>query len=215
MQFHLVYSGPLPAGGNKSKPDQVRVIRDKLHPQLEYLWQTHTALKRLRSTAVVVKVEGSGKYLAGPESPFDPEFDASMPVPKGHVDLCEPLSQNGHVHIPLVRKSLDLNCSLDIPFLRQEDPGNLVLQGGDIDNRIKTLFDALTMPKPDNETKYPQRGGVTYSLLESDSLISGVNVSTDRLLFPTSEKPDEVHLTIQITVRVLKLGSWNVCLMGA
>ena len=105
------------------------------------------------------------------------------------MDLCEPvLGDNGNLHIPLVRKSLDLNCSLDILFLRQEDPGQLVLQGGDVDNRLKTLFDALAAPKLENERAYPQKQKVTYSLLETDALISGFNVSTDRLLFPENRK---------------------------
>ena len=46
-EVHLVYSGLLRASGNKPKPDDARDIRDKLHPQIEYLWQTHSALKRL------------------------------------------------------------------------------------------------------------------------------------------------------------------------
>ena len=39
-----------------------------------------------------------------------------------------------------------LTCGLKILFLRKEGPGKLILQGGDIDNRLKTLLDALKMP---------------------------------------------------------------------
>jgi hypothetical protein len=49
-------------------------------------------------------------------------------------------------YIPLIRKSLHLACALDIQFLRHEEPGLLVLQGGDLDGRLKTLFDAMRMP---------------------------------------------------------------------
>ena len=38
-----------------------------------------------------------------------------------------------------------LVASLDIMFLRPEEPGLLVTQGGDIDNRMKTLLDALAI----------------------------------------------------------------------
>jgi hypothetical protein len=31
---------------------------------------------------------------------------------------------------------------------------------------------------------------------------------------PDTNKPNEVHLVIEVTVRVLNLGTWNVCLMG-
>jgi hypothetical protein len=36
---------------------------------------------------------------------------------------------------------------LNILFLRADIPGKVV-QSGDIDNRLKTLFDALRMPQP-------------------------------------------------------------------
>lgn len=212
MRFHLVYNGPLPPSANKGKPDWARDIRDKIHPQLEYLWRTHTALKRLRSTARVATQPGA--YFSGLDSPFEPEFDPDEPLQEGFVDLCEPLQYDSKTYIPLVRKSLDLVCSLDILFLRQEDPGALILQGGDIDGRIKTLLDALTVPKIDVERKYPQAQDVTYCLLESDTLVSGLEVSTDRLLFPKLTYPNEAHLVIEVRVHVLKLGSWNVCLAG-
>jgi len=42
---------------------------------------------------------------------------------------------------PLVCEKLHLICELDIIMLRPEAPGSVVTQGGDIDNRLKTLFD--------------------------------------------------------------------------
>ena len=92
MQFYLVYSGPLSGSGNKSKPDEVRIIRDQLHPQLKLLWETHTALKRLRHTARVPKT--SGTHLADAESPFDPPDEwLTRPLQEEFVDLCEPLQR--------------------------------------------------------------------------------------------------------------------------
>src|SRR6266849_6098917 len=64
--------------------------------------------------------------------------------------LKKPVLIGGKQFVPLVRQSLALACSLDILFLRREEPGSLILQGGDIDNRIKTLFDALKMPTADD-----------------------------------------------------------------
>ena|SRR5438034_11108659 len=112
------------------------------------------------------------------------------------------------------QKILGLNCSLKIMFLRQEDPGELVLQGGDLDGRIKTLFDALRVFDADVEKKYPQTQNPTYCLLESDTLISSFDVSTGRLLMPQTDHPHEVHLVVEATIRVLRLGNWNVCLVG-
>jgi hypothetical protein len=212
MKFHLVYSGPLPASANSSKPDDVRAIRDGFHPQLLLLWKTHVALKRLRWTARVAK--DPARFLGTAQSPFELAEEPIYPPQEGFVDLCEPLTKGDKTYQPLVRKSLDLNCYLSILFLRQEDPGSLVLQGGDLDGRIKTLFDALRVPEADVEKRYPQAQNPTYCLLESDTLISGFNVQSGRLLVPQTKHPHEVHLVIETTIRVLKLGPWNVCLAG-
>jgi hypothetical protein len=215
MQFRLVYRGPLPASGNSSKkPDDVRRIRDQFHPQLELLWRTHRALKRLRYTARVPDGSGSAMGMAVDESPLDVEFDPSHPVKSGYVDLTEPIAQDGKTYVPLVRKSLDLTCSLGILFLRQEEPGALVLQGGDLDGRIKTLFDALRMPTADVVARYPQAQDPTYCLLENDSLISAFDVDSDRLLLPETDHAHEVLLVIDVSVNVMRLGTWNYCLLG-
>src|ERR1700747_3171775 len=197
MRFHLVYSGPLPASGNKPRPEYAQAIRDKFHPQLELLWKTHAALRRLKFHAHVPSNPNEGLWVPGMDSPFAADWNPDeVPVPDGFINLCSPIVKGTKAYIPLVRKSLDLNCSLEILFLRQEDPGSLILQGGDVDNRIKTLFDALRMPDEDVEIKYPQAQNPTYCLLESDTLISAFDVSTDRLLFSQTAHPNEVHLVI-------------------
>ena len=87
---------------------------------------------------------------------------------------------------PLVCEKLHLICELDIILLRPEAPGSVVTQGGDIDNRLKTLFDSLRMPKNQNEIpsniSSEDLDTPFFCLLEDDNLITKVNVSTDRLL---------------------------------
>jgi hypothetical protein len=178
---------------------------------LELLWKTHSALKRLRYTARVPTRTG---YISIDDSPFDVEFDPATPMQAGYVDLIEPIKQGERSYIPLVRKSLDLMCSLDILFLRQEQPGSLILQGGDLDGRIKTLFDGLRMPTPDVAANYPEKNNPLYCLMESDTLVSEFDVDSDRLLMPESEKPNEVLLVIEVTLRLMRIGGWNACLMG-
>ena len=53
----------------------------------------------------------------------------------------------GYNFVPLVTRDLELLCSIEILFLRFGDPGGVINRVGDLDNRLKTLFDALTMPR--------------------------------------------------------------------
>ena len=92
-----------------------------------------------------------------------------------------------------------LVASLDIMFLRPEEPGLLVTQGGDIDNRMKTLLDALAIPKENQiKARGDENGGVVHCLLEDDNLITGLNISVDRLL--DSSEPNEVLIVIGVNV---------------
>jgi hypothetical protein len=213
MKFKLVYFGDLRASANASKPEDVKRIRDKLHPQLKQLWKTHIALKRLVWSARVAR---NPREFFG-DAPSSPLEDISVPPPplqEGFVNLIEPQLEGGKTYIPLVRKSLELACSMEIQFLRKEDPGELVFQGGDLDGRIKTLFDALRKPSISEAAGMPSEHEPLYCLLESDTLISGFDVTTDRLLTATTEKANEVHLIIDVTIRALHVGPWNVCLLG-
>ena len=123
MKFTLVYNGPLSGSGNRPNAGNVRDVRDAMHVQLAYLWQTSVALKRLRWTARVPRA--GGEFLSNASSPLDPFEHVEPPaqLPPKHVDLVAPIEKGGKTYIPLVRKSLDTVCHLDILFLRQEDPG--------------------------------------------------------------------------------------------
>lgn len=214
MRFRLVYHGNLPASGNSPKPDSVQGIRDQFHPQLKLLWETHLALKTLRQNAIVQRDPALHRFdIRG--SPFLPQRDLELYPARAHeINLCEPIARGTQRFMPLVRKSLDLNCELNIIFLRKEDPGALLLQAGDLDNRIKLLFDALKVPSVDAVNSRPQKQDTTYCLMEEDSLIYRFEVDSDRLLFPETEKREEVYLIIEVIVRVLRVGEWNMALLG-
>lgn len=108
---------------------------------------------------------------------------------------------------PLVCEKLHLICELDITLLRPEAPGSVITQGGDIDNRLKTLFDSLRMPK--NKNEIPSKilsedlDKPFFCLLEDDNLITKVNVSTDRLLRENAGQNDVV-IVIHITTRAVR-----------
>lgn len=217
MRFHLVYSGPLSAAGNKGKAAEAALIRGKLSRQLEHLWDTHHALQVLRSDAAIPPPNAgltvamvNGRRMTPREMAKDGQF--------GFTDLIPPYRVADKAFMPLVRKSLHLNCEIDILFLRQQDPGELISQGGDIDNRVKTLLDALRQPDTDVEQKHPTPttgadDRLVFCLLESDTLVSRLNIDTDRRLFPETDKPNEVHLVIEIGLNVLRVSPYNLCLL--
>jgi hypothetical protein len=217
MRFHLVYSGALPAAGNKPKPEDVLRIRLALHPQLRHLWKTHSALQVLATEGARDLTGGAHAWMQeGPGGQrYSPRFLAEQ-FPDRFEDCCAPLAVGGREYVPLVRKSLDLMCELQILFLRQEDAGALVLQGGDLDNRIKTLMDALRVPTKEEQERCPpppEAPPKLRCLMESDALVSRLDVDTDRLLFPQTDRPHEVHLVVEVTVNVLRVGPHNMCLL--
>jgi len=124
-------------------------------------------------------------------------------------DLSGNWARCGFRFLPLITKDRVEACSLDITFLRRDNPGNLIRSGGDIDNRLKVLFDGLRMADTVAEL-----GGATpgpgedpfYCLLEDDELITEVRVTTDRLLVPLdpaiNEHIHEVTLIIHVRAHI-------------
>jgi hypothetical protein len=102
-----------------------------------------------------------------------------------------------------------LRCSLDILLLRPEED-RFIFNAGDIDGQVKTLFDALRMPKGVNET-----GGVGpegdetpfFCLLEDDRFITEVNVTTDKLLLLPTQR--DVKANDALVVIHVKLNHKN------
>jgi hypothetical protein len=220
MKFKLTFEGELPASGNSSKPADVWRIRNQLHLQLADLWTSHQTLVELQKTripkdpTVVSVATTSGSIQA-----FNmPRTVGGIQLGQSDVkELCPPITHGDSGYVPLVRKSLGLACDLDIVFLRKGDPGATVSQGGDLDNRIKTLFDGLRMPAP-TEAPNPASGmpasDPLYCLLESDALIHDFAVRPDRLLNRPGGSEKEVKLIIGVSVRVLRVMVANMSLLG-
>jgi hypothetical protein len=95
-------------------------------------------------------------------------------------------------------------------MLRPEPPGSILTQAGDIDNRLKTLFDALKVPAepdalPSNDNPKEDEKPF-FCLLEDDNLITKISVETDRLLEQCSG-PSEAVLLIHVTTKATRQ-SW-------
>jgi len=118
------------------------------------------------------------------------------------------------VFAPLISKRIDIVGELDIIFLRQQAPGQLISEGGDIDNRVKTLLDALRMP---SKAEVQSLGAATdqdpnpmHCLLQDDALITKVSIETDRLL--KSATQHEMVAIVQVKTRLSKVTTGNLSL---
>jgi hypothetical protein len=219
MKFTLTYEGEL----GSDKASQKWLLRKAFHPQLAELWSVNRALRNVKHLQVPHK---KGWYLQGENHhSIDPQLGDHDPplaefTPNSNLtenrNVCFQIQRHGWRYLPLVRESLALICGLDILFLRKEEPGALVKQGGDLDNRIKTLFDGLRMPSKGD----PAYDGAEpleqpfYCLLEEDSLISQMNVETGRLLTRPGGNASEVKLIVTVTVKAAHVRSYNLPLIG-
>ncbi len=105
---------------------------------------------------------------------------------------------------PLVCDKLKLLAEIELVLLRPIAPGALIRSGGDIDNQLKTLFDALRCPQNLNELPTGDAPGEGedpfFTLLDDDERIVDLRVSVDRLL-SVPEDDRSVHATLFIRTR--------------
>jgi hypothetical protein len=125
------------------------------------------------------------------------------------------INVKGFDFTPVVRRRLNMICSLNIIFLRKMEAAGLVHQGGDLDNRIKTLFDGLRMPdKGDEVPEKEVRFEPMNTLLESDGLITNFSIKADKLLDGESKSKHWVKLLIEAHVSVTRVTMGNVSFLG-
>ena len=137
-----------------------------------------------------------------------------QPPKHGEIDLCAPIQKGNRLFKPLVRNSFALVCGLKILFLRKERPG-AVYQGGDLDNRINTLLDSLSIPANSEQIiNDPTIADPILCLVEDDSLITGISVETERLLSGPNTSDSEVRLVIEVDVRVTDARTYNTLFLG-
>jgi hypothetical protein len=112
---------------------------------------------------------------------------------------------------------LNFNSRRDIP-LRRDQPGNVIVSGGDLDNRLKVLFDALRLPQNCDEVLNVPVGqpddGPIFVLMEDDRLIVDVKVASDRLLVPRidGEHINDVRLIIHVKTVITDATKWGAIL---
>lgn len=189
MEFRLLYDGDL-KGGNSKDRKHIQSLRRHFHTQLSVLWD-QSPLK-----TDPVEISHRGKWLRRTPQP-------------GEISHIKELGN--FVFAPLVTANSYLFAELDILFLRPGPPGNLLDQGGDLDNRVKTLIDSLRMPAQLNELPdgdEPKVGEEPFfCLLEDDKLISGFSVTSDRLLRPNTPRAN-ANLIVKVRIRA-SIETWD------
>lgn len=192
MKFRLTYQGPLPSTqgaprGQQSDPrgPAKHKMRQSFHVQLKRLWAINPNLTDPRALAGAIRSVGS------PMSPTP-------------AKLAEEFDRVGWNFVPLVTRSLGVSCNLDILLLRPT-PKHQNSWFGDIDNRLKTLIDALQLPSANeryadltpNDDERP-----FYTLLEDDKMLSRVSVETDEMLQAIGTTLNEADVRLLITVEI-------------
>jgi len=135
-------------------------------------------------------------------------FPSRLTDEAGQRGIVLPYQRGAFTFLPLASKHFHLVCELDILFLRVEEPGTLFTnRAGDLDNRLKVLFDALRLPKqseipPTAEPAADQ--DPFFCLLEDDSLITAFRVESERLLVQP-EDSTRVQLVIRVTMRTRRV----------
>jgi len=115
LSLRLIYEGQLLSAQVKSKHDyrrNLQAIRKQLHPQLRDFWR-----RNHDSISTWGMPTGFGGILAGRVPYGDDEERA-----KGLEQIAQHYQHCGIKFIPLITKAFKFFCSLDILFLRQEDP---------------------------------------------------------------------------------------------
>lgn len=192
MEFHLIYAGSLLKSGRSGHVWEKHQIRRYLHPQLKKLWETHPLLTFYTQ-----------------ESHWD-RHGRQHVIEHHDATKVENIATHFEGYVPLVMADFGMVCELEILFLRAEPPGNVLQRGGsgggDLDNRMKVLFDGLCMPVQgqvklrDGDTPDPSP---MYVLVQDDSLITSLKVSADRFLAAENDSnPAEACVIISVNVKV-------------
>lgn len=192
VELRLTYEGELLAKSSDGKRAPSRAtatqrIRKHFHKQLKRAWDVMPQLNG--------RIEGSSSLLlkAGPPPHDIPTLSARF-------------VRGAYNFVPLVTRDLIFVSSLDILILRPEAPGAGVMSG-DVDNRVKSLLDALTMPidqsqlgtflTPD-EVEKP-----FFCLLENDNVVTRLTVEIDTMLEPVNGAYSANDVRVLITARLV------------
>jgi hypothetical protein len=159
MEFRLTYEGRLlshkDAIAHPRRSLHVHDIRRKFHKQLKALWNEHPILSNLKNA--------------------EPEYH-KPPRPA----VMQTFKHDGFNWLPIVTNANGLICKVDILLLRSGPPGKVMF---DIDNRVKTIFDAMRKASGLDELGSQTAEGVRTPTADEDPFY--VLLEDDRLIHPS------------------------------
>jgi hypothetical protein len=203
MEFRLLYKGPLRSAQSKNCVAEKHRLRKHFHRQLKEQWAKEPILLRHVTERFVPWPANEGETFKG-TPPDWMMLHPSQPGGRAFIEIiADEYQRCGFRFVPLARKKNGFTCALDILFLRRGHPGDLIVSG-DLDNRLKTLIDSLKIPRECSEVKSTPEAGEDpfFCLMEDDSLITKLHVTTDRLLTPVEndESKFEVEIILHVTI---------------
>jgi hypothetical protein len=118
-------------------------------------------------------------------------------------------------YMPLITDRLELGAELEVRLLSAAKPGGLLNHCGDIDNRLKTLFDALSIPTAQQQLADGdiEPDGRLFCLLQDDRLVTRVDVANDRLL-TVPEHSQEALVIIRVQPVAFRVTTGNLAISG-
>jgi hypothetical protein len=213
----LRYRGPLQSTQARDRTvgplaDHKQEIRKIFHRQLRHLWADNKFLSETKLTP------SAAAKLDQPISDLSQDWGLTNEAGRPLIDMIsDRFHRNGYRFVPLVREEMAVTCSLDVMYLRRYNHGHL-FYAGDIDNRMKTLIDALRMPTdPQEFGKYGAQEANEdpfFVLLQEDKLVTGFSVETD-LLLDYEDRHDEnalreVNLIISVSIKPYSVTLFNL-----
>ena len=201
MRFRLTYEGELFSRQKKEGlANHKQEIRKSFHPQLKQLWKTHPFLSTCKVYLGYENIADRpadvhvGSRLAGNEDEYYVLKDS----------VAKYFKKDNFRFVPLVCEKFHVSCSLDVLFLRPGLPSRTVHKG-DLDNRMKTLIDALRMPRNRDELGTfgcPDKDEEPlYCLFEDDKYITSLTVESDTLWSPKGDSKNYAQLVIGVNIQ--------------
>jgi hypothetical protein len=193
VEFALKYRGPLPAASSSNKRvAEKHQIRRYLHSQLAQFWQKDPRFSKIDPANLQLAEQRNGR------------FDVPRPIGGNPASWFYHLPLRGIKFVPLITHVREAHCHLAIRFYRRDKPGEIISTDGDLDNRLKTLFDALRMPHRDDELPkdIPLGESPFFCLLDDDALITKLSIETFALLTPTQPGDDDAYAELEMGVEI-------------